>query len=216
MSWVLDSDPDPYCHCGSVYRRAKINARIRIRKLVLPWFGNWYCHGLETGIAMVWKLALPWFGGWPTHRTGTRPWRCRWRTRRSTPSPRTGPSAPMWRSTSSSRSSSCRMRVIRYVGSCQVHLSWDSRRFKKSLRNRVADQYHVNADPGSAFHLKKNADPDIAFQLNADLDPAPHYKVLEICNYSTVLNCRRFRVPFWASRPLLWAPTALYGFDLSL
>jgi hypothetical protein len=25
-------------------------------KLVLPWFGNWYCHGLETGIAMVWRL----------------------------------------------------------------------------------------------------------------------------------------------------------------
>ncbi len=132
-----------------------------MRKLVLPWFGNWYCHGLETGIAMVWKLVLPWFGNWYCHGlevdqhnwTGMRRWRSRWRTRRSTPSPRTGPSAPMWRSTSSSRSSSCRMRVIRYVWSCQVHLSWGSRLFKKSLRNRVADQHHFNADPDPAFHL---------------------------------------------------------------
>ena len=64
---ILDSDPDPYCQCGSGFWRAKINARIRMRKLVLPWFGNWYYHGLETGIAMVCKLVLRWFDNWYCH-----------------------------------------------------------------------------------------------------------------------------------------------------
>ncbi len=78
----------------------------------------------------------------------------------------------------------------------QVEKSWVPRRG----RGCGSDPHHFNLDPGPAFHY------------TADQDPAHPEGDANLW----LLVYRLSRTPFWASKPPLWASTALHRSILSL